>query len=60
MEWIPETLILGLKWPGREAYHSPPSSAEVKNARSYTSTTPIRLRGVVLNQAQDKPSWNSA
>jgi hypothetical protein len=25
-------------WPGREADHSPPSSAEVKNAWSYTST----------------------
>jgi hypothetical protein len=30
-----------------EADHSPPSSAEVKNARSYTSTPPVRLHGVV-------------
>jgi hypothetical protein len=28
---------LGVKRPGREADHSPPSSAEVKNAWSYTS-----------------------
>jgi len=35
--------------PGREADHSPPSSAEVKNAWSYTSTPPICLHGVVLN-----------
>jgi hypothetical protein len=28
---------LGLKQPGLEADHSPPSSAEVKNAWSYTS-----------------------
>jgi hypothetical protein len=28
----------GVKRPGREADNSPPSSAEVKNARSYTST----------------------
>jgi hypothetical protein len=28
----------GVKRPGREADHSPPSSAEVKNAWSYTST----------------------
>jgi hypothetical protein len=28
----------GIKWPGREADHSSPSSAEVKNAWSYTST----------------------
>jgi hypothetical protein len=27
-----------VKLPGREAGHSPPSSAEVKNAWSYTST----------------------
>jgi hypothetical protein len=28
----------GVKLPGREADHSPPSSAEIKNARSYAST----------------------
>jgi len=27
----------GVKWPGREAYRSPPSSSEVKNACSYIS-----------------------
>jgi hypothetical protein len=42
-------LFLGVKRPGREADHSPPSSAEVKNGWSYTSTPPIRLHGVVLN-----------
>jgi hypothetical protein len=30
--------FLGVKRPGREADQSPPSSAEVKNARGYTST----------------------
>jgi hypothetical protein len=30
----------GVKRPGREADHSPQSSAEVKNAWSYTSTLP--------------------
>jgi hypothetical protein len=39
----------GLKRPGREADHSPPSSAKVKNAWSYTSIPPIRLHGVVLS-----------
>jgi hypothetical protein len=29
---------LGVKWPEREADHSPPSSVEVMNAWSYTST----------------------
>jgi hypothetical protein len=31
-------LSLGVKWPGHEADHSPPTSAEVKNALSSTST----------------------
>jgi len=35
-----------LKWPGRETNHSTPSSAEVKNALSYTSPIPVRLHGV--------------
>jgi len=35
--------------PGREAEHSHPSSAEVKNACSYTATPPVRLKGVVLS-----------
>jgi len=38
-----------LYFPSYETDHSPPSSAEVKNAWSYTSTTPVRLRGVVLS-----------
>jgi hypothetical protein len=42
-------LSLRVKRPGREADHSPPSSAEVKNAWSYTSTLLIRLHGVVLS-----------
>jgi len=32
-------LILGLKRPGREADHAPPSSTEVKNVWSFTSLT---------------------
>jgi hypothetical protein len=39
----------GIKQPGREADHPPPSSAEVKNVCSYTSTHPIRLHSLVLN-----------
>jgi hypothetical protein len=30
----------GVNWLGHEANHSSPSSAEIKNARSYTSTDP--------------------
>jgi hypothetical protein len=36
MQWVPEAITLGVKRPGREAGHSPPSSAEV-NAWSYIS-----------------------
>jgi hypothetical protein len=38
IQWVRGTVSLGVKRPGREADHSPPSSAEVKKARSYTST----------------------
>jgi hypothetical protein len=39
---------VGVKRPGGEADHSPPSSAEAKNAWSYTST-PVRLYEVVIS-----------
>jgi hypothetical protein len=48
-QWLPGAVSLGVKWPGRKAEHSPPSSAEVKNVWRYTSTLPIRLHGVVLS-----------
>jgi len=37
----------GLKWPGRETDHSPPSTAEVEDTWSYTSTAPVLLHVVV-------------
>jgi hypothetical protein len=46
---IPGSLSLVVKWPGHEADHSSPSSAEVKNAWSYTSTLPVHLHGMVLS-----------
>jgi hypothetical protein len=46
---VPGAISLGIKRPGRESDHSPPSSAEVKNARSYTSDLPIHLHCVVLS-----------
>jgi hypothetical protein len=49
-----------VKTPVRVADHSPPSSPEVKNAWSYTSTPPTRLHGVVFNEARDKSSWRGA
>jgi hypothetical protein len=57
--WVPWAPFLGVKWPGHEAYHSSPSSAEVKKAWSYTSTPPKYLHGMVLSYAQDvSSSWN--
>jgi hypothetical protein len=38
IQWVSGALFLGVKRPGREADHSTPSSADVKNAWSYTST----------------------
>jgi len=49
IQWVLGTLSLGVKWPRREADHSPPSGAEVKNAWSYTTTPAILLHGVVLS-----------
>jgi hypothetical protein len=40
IQWVPGTLSPGVKRPGREDDHLPPSSAEVKNTCSYTSTCP--------------------
>jgi hypothetical protein len=49
IHWVPGSLSLGVKRPDREADNSHPSSAEVKNAWSYASSLPTRLRGVVLS-----------
>jgi hypothetical protein len=48
IQCVPEALPLGIKRPGREDDYSPPSSAEIKNAWSYTSNLPIT------------PSWRGA
>jgi hypothetical protein len=45
----PIALSLGVKQPGRGADHSNPSSAEVKNEWSYTSTTSIHVHGMMLS-----------
>jgi len=39
----------GVKAAGGEADHSPQTSAEVKNAWNYISTSTTRLHGVVLS-----------
>jgi hypothetical protein len=57
IQWVPGTLSLGVKRPGREADHSTPSSANVKNAWSYTSTLPLRLHGVVISQEKHREKF---
>jgi hypothetical protein len=42
-------LSLRVKRPGREADHSPPSSAEVKECVELYLHSPICLHGVVFN-----------
>jgi hypothetical protein len=49
IQQVPGALSLGVKRPGREADHSPPTSVEVKNAWRYTSTDLVHLHGVVLS-----------
>jgi hypothetical protein len=39
-QWVAGALSPGVKWPGNEANHAPPSSAEVRKAWSYTFTPP--------------------
>jgi len=41
IQWVFWALTMGVKRPGREANCSPPSSAEIQNAWSYTSTPPM-------------------
>jgi hypothetical protein len=48
-QWVPGAFSLGVKRPGREADHSLPSSAEAKNAWSYTPTPPILLHDMMLS-----------
>jgi hypothetical protein len=45
---VQDVLSPGVKRSGREADHSPPCRAEVKNAWSYISTPPTRFHGVML------------
>jgi hypothetical protein len=40
IQWVLGALSPGVKWPRREADHSPPTRAEVKKMWIYTSTPP--------------------
>jgi hypothetical protein len=47
----------GVKRSRREADHSPPSSAEVKNAWKLYIHSPIRLHGVVLSYEKHRDNF---
>jgi hypothetical protein len=40
IQWVPRALYLGVKWLGCDTDHSSPSTVDVKNVWSYTSTPP--------------------
>jgi hypothetical protein len=48
IQWVPAALSLGVKQQGRDADHSPSSSAEVKKVELYLHSS-ICLHGIVLN-----------
>jgi hypothetical protein len=48
VQWAPVAIFPRVKRLGREADHSPPSSAEVKEYMALYLHHPIRLQGVVL------------
>jgi hypothetical protein len=49
MQWVRGVLSLGVTRSGREADHTPPSSAEVKECVELYLQSPIRLHNVVLS-----------
>jgi hypothetical protein len=57
IKWVLESLSLGVKRSGREADHSPPSSADVKNAWSYTSVPQYIFMVWCLVKAQGLHLW---
>jgi hypothetical protein len=49
IQWVPGALSLGVKWLGVKLTTQPHLVLRLKNEWSYTSTSPIRLHGVVLS-----------
>jgi hypothetical protein len=49
IHWVPGDVSLEVKWPGHEADHSPPPSAEVKECLELYCHSPVHLCGMVLS-----------
>jgi hypothetical protein len=62
IQWVPGALSPRVKRQGREADHSPPSSADVKNAWRYTSapTHDVMLYQNAKGQLYFLPSKNNS
>jgi hypothetical protein len=55
IQWVPGAFSLGAKWLGHEAYYSTPSSANIKNIWSYTSTPNMpSLCGAQFKKTQEQ------
>jgi hypothetical protein len=50
IQCVPGVLSLGVKRTGREAYHSPPATAEFEERKELYLHSQIRLRSVVLSK----------
>jgi hypothetical protein len=48
-QWVVEAVSPGVKWPGHEVNHSPPSNAEVRKVWSYTFIPPYTFMMWCLN-----------
>jgi hypothetical protein len=68
IQWVPEALSLGIKRPGREADHSPPSSDVVKECVElylHSSNTPswsvaqLQKKKHMENITFNSDNWNS-
>ena len=46
IQWVPGVISVGVKRPGWEVDHSPPSSAKVKKARSCIVLSPVCIHKV--------------
>jgi hypothetical protein len=58
IQWVPRAISLGLKQPWREADHSRPSSAEVKEGVKIYHHSPIRFHGLVLSLKKHRDNFN--
>jgi hypothetical protein len=58
IQWVPAANTPGIKRPGREADHSPSSSADVQSTWSYTSTPPYVFMEGYLVKHRDNFTFN--